>query len=165
MTYGLSLGFRRLQTADDESAERINRGYKTEVYTEAVRILSERKIDTVTHIMIGLPEEGEGELNKTVELLGKVKPWGVKIHSVYVAKGTALAKMYERGEYTPIDMELYAKRAAFVLYSIPKDTVVHRITGDCPRELLLAPDWNKDKNKVIEKINEELKALYNSEVR
>ena len=154
-----------LQTADDESAERINRGYKTEVYTEAVRILSERKIDTVTHIMIGLPEEGEGELNKTVELLRKVKPWGVKIHSVYVAKGTALAKMYERGEYTPIDMELYAKRAAFVLYSIPKDTVVHRITGDCPRELLLAPDWNKDKNKVIEKINEELKALYNSEVR
>ena len=153
-----------LQTADDGIAEKINRGYKTEVYCNALRILKERKIDAVTHIMIGLPTESDEELSKTIELLKAAKPWGVKIHSVYVAKGTELGRMYEAGEYSPIDMDTYARRAARVLHSLPDGTVVHRITGDCPRELLLAPEWNADKNAVIKKINDELSILYGEKV-
>ena len=147
-----------LQTANDECAKRINRGYESSVYVAAMDILKRHKIDTVTHIMIGLPGEGEEELRETLSLVNQVGTWGIKIHSVYVAEGTRLAKMYRSGEYSPIGLDTYAKRAAFVLAGISPDAVVHRITGDCPKDMLVAPEWNSDKNKVIEKINEELKA-------
>ena len=102
--------------------------------------------------MIGLPGEGDAELSQTVNVLREADPWGVKIHSVYVPKGTRLAKMYENGEYEPIGMDTYVERAVFVLTHINPDAVVHRLTGDCPRELLVAPEWNTEKNAVISKI-------------
>ena len=142
-----------LQTADDNTAEVINRGYKSDTYREACRILERHGIPVVTHIMIGLPGEGDSELARTVDLLCECRPWGVKIHSVYVARGTVLGEMYKRGEYTPISREDYVRRAAYVLTHISPDTVVHRLTGDCPRELLLAPEWNTDKSAVIAEIN------------
>ena len=145
-----------LQTADDNTAAVINRGYKSEVYERACRILNKYAIPIVTHIMIGLPGEGDAELEETVKLLCKTGTSGIKIHSVYVASGTVLAQMYKRGEYTPITFEDYVRRAAYVITHISPDTVVHRLTGDCPRELLLAPDWNTDKNAVIRAITEYL---------
>ena len=151
-----------LQTACDVTAKKINRGYDSSVYLEAVRILGKYDIPTVTHIMIGLPGEGDTELIETVNMLNKADPWGVKIHSVYVPRGTALAKMYERGEYTPIDMETYISRAVFVLTHINPKTVIHRLTGDCPRELLVAPEWNTDKNAVISGI---VKSMENNGVK
>ena len=141
-----------LQTACDETARKINRGYETSVYLDAVNILKKHNIPVVTHIMIGLPGEGDAELSQTVNVLREADPWGVKIHSVYVPKGTRLAKMYENGEYEPIGMDTYVERAVFVLTHINPDAVVHRLTGDCPRELLVAPEWNTEKNAVISKI-------------
>ncbi len=143
-----------LQSASDKTASVINRGYKTEVYIRAVNILKKYKIDTVTHIMIGLPGEGEDELSETIDTLKKAEPWGLKIHSVYVPKGTVLEKMYYSGEYKPISMEDYIRRTVRVLKSIKSDTVIHRVTGDCPQNLLIAPDWNTRKNEIIEKIRE-----------
>ena len=142
-----------LQTASDRTAELINRGYRTEVYLEAMRILHKYNIPAVTHLMIGLPGEGDEELAETVRTVNLARPFGIKIHSVYVAEGTKLAEMYRRGEYEPIDRESYINRAVYVLRNISPDTVVHRLTGDCPPELLIAPLWNKDKNSVIEGIN------------
>ena len=148
-----------LQTASDETAKIINRGYKSEVYLRAVSILKEFGIDVVTHIMIGLPGEGEEELRNTVALVNKAKSDGIKIHSVYVAKDTVLAKMYERLEYLPISKDEYTDRAAYTLSAIHPDMIVHRITGDCPKELFVAPDWNKDKNGVIAEIRYKMQTL------
>ena len=148
-----------LQTASDETAKEINRGYESSVYTEAVGILRKHKIDTVTHLMIGLPGENDENLRKTVELVNSVGSWGVKIHSVYVPKGTMLAKMFSEGKYVPIDIETYVNRVVYTLTHIAPCVVVHRITGDCPRELLVAPEWNSDKNAVIEKINRRMREL------
>lgn len=148
-----------LQTASDKTAKIINRGYESSVYLGACEILRARKIDTVTHLMIGLPGESDAELEETVKLVNMARPFGIKIHSVYVAEGTLLAKMYRDGEYTPIDKDTYTDRAVYVLTHISPDTVVHRITGDCPRDMLVAPEWNIDKNAVIAEINAKMKSL------
>ena len=143
-----------LQTSSDKTAEVINRGYKTEVFDRAVEILHSHGIPVVAHMIIGLPDESEAEALATAEHLAKKALFGVKIHSIYVMRGTALADMYVRGEYAPPSLDEYAQTAAKALAVLPPDTVIHRLTGDCPRDMLIAPDWNADKHGIIEKIKE-----------
>ena len=146
-----------LQTSSDKTAQIINRGYKTEVFFAAAKTLTEFSIPFVVHLMIGLPGESDAELRDTVEAVASVEPFGVKIHSVYVCRGTVLEAMYKNGEYEPITAEEYVRRAVFVLRNLPKETVIHRLTGDCPSELLVAPLWNADKNAILRAINDKLK--------
>ena len=145
-----------LETASDRTSEVINRACRAEDFESAMALLNERSIPTVVHMIIGLPGESEEDVDKTVDLINRFRPFGVKIHSLYVPKGTELEKMYERGEYTPLSLDEYARLAARAISRLNPDTVLHRITGDCPRELLVAPLWNSDKNAVIAKINEYL---------
>ena len=144
-----------LQTASDDTARIINRGYKTEVYRRAVSILNSHGIPVVTHMIIGLPTEGEREADATVDLINEGS-WGVKIHSIYVMEGTELAGMYRRGEYTPPSLEEYVSIAARSISRLRPDIIVHRITGDCPKDLLVAPEWNTDKDKMINMIRKKL---------
>lgn len=145
-----------LQTASDKTARIINRGYPTSVFLQAVRILHSRNIPVVAHMIIGLPGEGEADVMRTVGLINESGVFGVKLHSMYVMEGTALAQMYRRGEYVPPSLDEYAELAARCLLSLRSDIIVHRITGDCPRSLLVAPDWNTDKNRVISEIRRRL---------
>ena len=151
-----------LQSASDETAERINRGYKTEAFDRAVKILEAHGIPVVAHIIIGLPGESTDDALKTAEYLTRYRLFGVKIHSIYVMRGTRLAEIYERGEYTPPSLEEYVKTASLVLSRLSTDVVIHRLTGDCPKGMLVAPDWNTDKHGIIEKIKEYMQqnALY-----
>lgn len=145
-----------LQTSSDTTAKVINRGYTTDVYLRAVEILRRYGIPVVTHIIIGLPGEGEKEVVETVKTVNSAGVWGVKIHSIYVMEGTALADMYRRGEYTPPTLDEYVRLATLAIGMLNEDIIVHRITGDCPRDLLLAPEWNSDKNKIISLIQSSL---------
>ena len=140
-----------LQTASDKTAAIINRGYKTEVYKRAMAILKSHGIPVVTHMIIGLPGECADDIDATVDLINEYS-WGVKIHSIYVMEGTALAGMYRDGDYTPPTLDEYVSLAARSIARLRPDMIVHRITGDCPDGLLVAPEWNKDKNKIIEEI-------------
>jgi radical SAM protein (TIGR01212 family) len=142
-----------LQTASDGIARIINRGYETDVYRRACEILRTRGIPVVTHIMIGLPGESESDVIETVRVVNESAPFGVKIHSVYVPCGTELERMYLRGDYIPLTLDEYASRAATAISHLTPDTVLHRITGDCPTEMLVAPMWNADKFAVIDAIN------------
>ena len=144
-----------LQSASDETARKINRGYPNEIYRRAAETLTSRQIPFVTHMIIGLPDEGEREIDATVDLINE-KSWGVKIHSLYVMEGTALAELYRSGDYVPPTLDEYVSLAARSLARLRPDMIVHRVTGDCPDGLLVAPDWNTDKNKVIELIRERL---------
>ena len=143
-----------LQSASDKTAEIINRGYKIEVFDRAVEILDRHGIPVVAHMIIGLPGESEKDALATAEHLAKCSLFGVKMHSIYVMEGTALADMYRRGEYTPPSLAEYAKTAAKAIAVLPPDTVLHRLTGDCPHDMLVAPEWNSDKHAIIEKIKE-----------
>ncbi|MBQ7363810.1 MAG: TIGR01212 family radical SAM protein [Clostridia bacterium] len=145
-----------LQSASDTTAELINRGYKTEVYLKAADILTRHGIPHVTHIIIGLPGEGRDEVLNTVEVINSTHPFGVKIHSLYVMKGTSLAEMYLKNLYTPPTLSEFVSLTADVIERIRPDTVIHRLTGDCPDGLLLAPEWNRDKNAVLAAIRQEL---------
>ncbi len=141
-----------LQSASDETARLINRGYKTEVYRGACEILRAHGIKFITHMIIGLPGENDADIDRTVDEINLSGSFGVKLHSIYVMEGTALANMYKRGEYTPPEMEDYIRLARRALSRLSTEITVHRLTGDCPRGLLVAPDWNTRKNEIIEKI-------------
>ncbi len=146
-----------LQTSDDRTAELINRGYKSEVCKEAIEILNKYSIPVVIHLIVGLPGESLENVKNTVQFINKLPVWGVKIHSIYVMKGTKLAEIYGQENYTPPSLEEYAEGAAYILSHINPEIIVHRVTGDCPRDMLIAPDWNKDKNEIIAAINAEMK--------
>ena len=141
-----------LQTANDETANRINRGYGRDVFERAMKILEKYDIPVVVHLIVGLPGENIEDVKKTVEYISSFKIFGVKIHSIYVMEGTRLADMYERGEYIPPSMSEYVDAAVYILTHLNPLTVVHRLTGDCPRDMLIAPEWNRNKHEIISAI-------------
>lgn len=147
-----------LQSASDKTAEIINRGYRTEVFVKAADILKKHSIPIVAHMIIGLPGEGEREVDRTVDLINSVGVFGVKIHSIYVMAGTELERMYREDLYTPPTLEEYTELAARCVERLSPQIVIHRLTGDCPDGLLVAPEWNKDKNEVLELIRKRLAA-------
>ena len=148
-----------LQTSNEATAELINRGYKNEVFENAVALLKKYSIPTVAHMIIGLPGEGEEDAVKTAKYISSLGIWGVKIHSIYVMEGTRLADMHRKNLYTPPTLDEFCRACANCIGHISRSMTVHRLTGDCPRDLLIAPDWNADKNTIIAKINEKMKFL------
>ena len=145
-----------LQTANDGTAKIINRGYDRKVFDNAMALLSRYSIKVVVHTMIGLPGEDIRDVIATCEYISKFKPFGVKIHSVYVMKSTRLGDMYEKKLYTPPTLSEFTDAAVYMLTHLPPDTVIHRLTGDCPRDSLLAPEWNKDKNNILAEIRRKM---------
>ena len=141
-----------LQTASDRTADIIKRGYHREVFEEAMAMLKKYEIPVVVHLIVGLPGENVEDLHATVEYINRFDLFGLKIHSIYVMRGTKLAEMYERGEYTPPSLDYYTECAVYILTHIKPDLTVHRLTGDCPRDMLIAPDWNRSKNEIINTI-------------
>ena len=148
-----------LQTADDEVAQRINRGYSTEVFETAARILDKYEIPYVVHIIIGLPGEDVDGVKRTVDYVSRFNPFGVKLHSIYVMKDTRLCRMYESGEYQPPSLEDYVECVCYAVRRFDKGTVFHRLTGDCPKNMLVAPSWNADKNALLSLVQNRLEEL------
>ena len=147
-----------LQTSSDETARVINRGYETAVFERAVRLLEKYGIWVVPHIIIGLPTEGREDVMETVEYLSRFNLFGIKIHSIYVMEGTRLADMYRENLYTPPTLDEYADICVEVLTRLSPDIIIHRLTGDAPRDLLIAPSWNADKNGIYDALRKRLKA-------
>lgn len=138
-----------LQTSNDNTGILINRGYSSCQFTSAVKLLNDAGIDVVAHIMIGLPDETFYDLKNTVDFIYSHNIQGLKIHSTYVVKNTVLADMYFDGSYEPISLEYYLKSLTYVVTHISPDVVIHRISGDAPKDLLIAPDWNLHKKWVL----------------
>ncbi len=141
-----------LQSASDKTGEKINRGYPTSVFLKAVKLLSSRKIPVVAHIIIGLPGEGQSEIDYTIDVLNFLPVWGVKIHSLYIMEGTRLCQMYREGAFAPLAVERYIELATRSIARLRPNIVIHRLTGDCPKGLLVAPCWRLTKNQIIDAI-------------
>lgn len=146
-----------LQTSNDETGKLINRCYSSQQFSEAVHLLNQYHIDVVAHIMIGLPNETKKDIENTVDFLNQHSIQGLKIHSCYVVKNTKLAEMYNSGKYIPITLEEYLDSATYVLTHISPDIIIHRISGDAPKNLLLAPDWNLHKKWIMNGFHKKLK--------
>ena len=144
-----------LQTSNDESAARINRGHNFEAFCRGFTKLraASKKIGICVHIILGLPEEDDEIMMQTVRDVAALHPDQVKIHLLHVLKHTRLAKMYESGEYTPLEREHYIQLVADALEILPPDVVIARLTGDGMADDLLAPLWSRKKTTVINDID------------
>ena len=142
-----------LQTSSDETAVKINRCYKTEEYGKAVAALHAAGANVVTHIIFGLPGETEEDMMATVRYTVDCGTDGVKFTCLYVLKNTPLEALWREGKVEVLEQKEYFEIVARALELLPEETVVHRLTGDGPKRLLLAPMWTADKRQVVNYIN------------
>lgn len=142
-----------LQTASDETAEFINRCYKTSEYVEAVKALKEIGANVITHIIFGLPGETRGMMMDTVKLAVDSGSDGYKFTCLYVLENTPLEKLYRDNKVEILGMEEYFDIVEEALGLLPENAVVHRFTGDGPKKILIAPEWTKNKRQVVNYIN------------
>ena len=144
-----------LQSIFDDTARLINRGHTFEEFSDGFLRLrrASDKIKICVHLIDGLPGEDNERMIESARVVGEMHPEQIKFHMLHVLKGTVLGKMYENGEYTPMEMEEYAKVICRQLEVIPEDIVIGRITGDGKSEDLLAPEWSKKKFVVINTID------------
>ena len=138
-----------LQTSNNNIGKIFNRCYSISQFTEAVKILRKYNIEVIAHMMIGLPTETFDDIKNTVDFINKHDIQGLKIHSTYIVKNTILADMYFNKKYEPITLEYYLDSLAYVITHIHKDLIIHRISGDAPKDLLVAPEWNLHKKWIL----------------
>ena len=146
-----------LQTSNDYIGTLINRRYSTKQFIEATKLLNKYNIDVISHIMIGLPNETSDDIKNTVDLINSLNIQGLKIHSTYIVKNTKLEEMYRKKEYTPITLEYYLDSLSYIISHINSNIVIHRISGDAPKDLLVAPDWNLHKKWILNGLDKILK--------
>ena len=146
-----------LQTSNDTTGILINRCYTSSQFTKSVELLNKYNIDVVAHIMVGLPGENFNDIKNTVNFINRHNIKGIKIHSTYIVKNTSLANMYFNGEYTPISLQYYLDALTYIVTHISPDVVIHRISGDSPKDLLIAPEWNLHKKWVLNGFDKILK--------
>ena len=146
-----------LQTVHEETARYIRRGYELPVYEEAVRRLKGEGITVITHVILGLPGESREQMLATVDYLGgENRPDGIKLQLLHVLRGTDLATDYEAGHFRAMEMEEYFDVLFACLERLPPDMVVHRLTGDGAKKILVAPLWTGDKKRVLNSIRKEM---------
>lgn len=145
-----------LQTINDESARNFNRGYDFEVFKEGIKKLQDRNIEVVVHTIFGLPGETKEDMLKTVDYVAHSGAQGIKFHLLHLMKGTQMVKQYESGELKLLSQEDYIDLICKGIAMLPQDMVVHRLTGDAPRESLIGPMWSLKKWEVLNSIDKAL---------
>lgn len=146
-----------LQTIHEKTASYIRRGYPLSVYDDAIARLARRKIETVTHIILGLPGETREDMLATAEYVGAGSISGIKIQLLHVLLGTDLAKEYAEGKFRCLSMEEYTDLVRDCISLLPEHVVIHRMTGDGARKDLIAPLWSTDKKRVLNMLNDKLR--------
>jgi radical SAM protein (TIGR01212 family) len=145
-----------LQSAHDETLSRINRGHDVACFEKGVMMAMEYGLNICAHVIIGLPGENREMIMETARYISGIPIAGVKIHSLYVTRGTALANLYEEGKYDCLTREEYIEDVVDFLELLPPDMVIQRLTGDPLREDLIAPHWAIKKTENIRLINRRL---------
>ena len=148
-----------LQTINEQTAEKVRRGYKLPVFEDAFRRLKEAGLSVIVHVILGLPGESKEDMLSTVRYLSSLDPEldGIKLQMLHVLKGTDLAKEYEENPFHILTLEEYTEIVIDCLKVLPARTVVHRFTGDGPKKLLIEPQWSWDKKKVLNYMNKAIK--------
>lgn len=140
-----------LQTVHESTARFIRRGYPLRVFTQAVNNLYHAGIEVIVHVILGLPGETQAQMYETVSFLNTLPIQGIKLQLLHVLKDTDLGRLYEASEdaFHILSMEEYITTLIHCLELLSPKTVVHRVTGDGPKELTLAPKWSLNKRQVL----------------
>lgn len=146
-----------LQTIHEKTAAYIRRGYRLSVFDEAVLRLRRRGITTIVHVILGLPGETRADMLETVSYVGKSGVSGIKLQLLHVLRGTDLEKDYESGRFEVMSMEDYVNLVVDCIAALPRNMVIHRMTGDGDKKTLIAPLWSGDKKRVLNALNKAIK--------
>lgn len=141
-----------LQTSNDRTAKLINRRFTLNSYKDAVKRVTLAGMDVITHVIIGLPGETKEDVKNTVLDAYKAGSRGVKLQLLHILKGTPFYDEYIKGKLPCLELNEYIDILKYVISHIPKDMVVHRLTGDGAKSLLAAPMWSADKKRVLNEI-------------
>lgn len=144
-----------LQTKHEKTAEFINRGYTLEVFEKAVHELRKRNITVIVHVIIGLPGENADNLYETIDYLNQMDIQGIKLQLLHILKDTALTDLM--GSFHILTPDEYIDILCECIAKLSPDIVIHRLTGDGPKDLLIAPEWSKNKRQVLNTLSHELK--------
>ncbi|WP_339245770.1 TIGR01212 family radical SAM protein [Paenibacillus sp. FSL F4-0243] len=147
-----------LQTIHDSTSELINRAHDSQCYVDAVEKLRRHGIRVCTHIIHGLPQETHEMMLETVSAVARMDVQGIKIHLLHLMRKTPMVKQYEAGLLRFMEQDEYVKLIADSLEILPPEMIVHRLTGDAPRDLLIGPMWSLKKWEVLNAIDDELVA-------
>lgn len=146
-----------LQTIHEDTLTFIRSGFTLHQYEKAVYALHERGISVITHLILGLPGETKDAMRASVSYVASLPVDGIKLQLLHVLKGTDLGTLYQKKPFPLFTLEEYCSFVAECISLLPPDMVVHRLTGDGPRNLLLAPLWSTDKKRVLNTIQKQLK--------
>jgi hypothetical protein len=145
-----------LQSAFDTTLQRVNRGHGFAEYRTTLLQARSRGLQVCTHLIIGLPGEGERHYQETLQRVLELGVDGLKLHPLHVVKGTRLANEWRRGEYRPLALDDYVTAATCLILQTPEDVIFHRVTATAARNILLAPEWCSQKWLVLNRIASEL---------
>lgn len=145
-----------LQTIHEESAKYIRRGYELSVYDQAVRDLKSRGIEVVTHLILGLPGESREDIIRSVDYVCRSGADGIKLQLLHVLMGTDLEKEYLEGRMDVLSEDEYIDILKACVEIIPETIVIHRLTGDGDKKILIAPLWSGNKKKVWNHIQKDV---------
>lgn len=138
-----------LQTIHETTARFIRRGYELSVFEEAVRQLREINITVIVHVILFLPGESEADMLKTITYLNTMPVQGIKLQLLHILENTDLADVYQKTPFPVPNMETYFKVLGKCICHLRPDIVIHRLTGDGPKSLLIAPLWTGNKRLVL----------------
>ena len=148
-----------LQTIHERSAQYIRRGYRLDCFEQAVRELRSRELEVIVHTILGLPGESREDILETMHYLNKKDIQGIKLQLLHVLKGTDLAYDYLAGKVPVYEREEYLDLVISCLENLDPEIVIHRITGDGPKDLLLAPLWTGRKREVLNLLHHRMKEM------
>ena len=145
-----------LQTIHERTANYIRRGYPLSDYDRAVKELKKRQIEVITHVIIGLPGETKDDIKETVSYVVDSGVNGIKLQLLHILEGTDLAEEFRQGHIDVLELEEYVDLVKECVALIPPRVVIHRITGDGDKKLLIAPLWSADKKRVLNRLRLEI---------
>ena len=146
-----------LQTMHEDTAQFIRRGYPLPVFEDAVKKLRLHGIEVITHVILGLPGEDHERMLETIRYLNTQDIQGIKLQLLHILKGTDLADIYEHDPFPVFTLEEYVSFIVDCVEIIRPDMVIHRLTGDGPKDLLIAPLWSSAKRHVLNSIHKEFR--------
>ena len=144
-----------MQTACDATLAAMNRGHRHEATVGAAEALRARSIRCVLHLILGLPGEDEAKIFASLDEAARLNPWGVKLHPLHVVRGSALESAWRQDRLELLSREAYVRLAVDTLERLPPETTIHRLTGERPGEILLAPEWCRDKRATLAALQRE----------
>lgn len=151
--FWLELG---LQSSHDRTLEFLHRGHDYACFLDAYAAAKARGLRVCVHVILGLPGETRADMLATIEEMARLRVDGIKLHLLHVLRGTPLGDLYQQGNIEILGQDEYVSLVADMIERLPASTLIHRLTGDGPRDTLLAPLWSLNKWEVLNAIDDEL---------